>query len=468
MCDCVVSILWSKRAWYFAVVAWLQIAVVTDVTAQVTFDWVVVGDPGNAPDTLIMDKGPVADMTSGYGAVDYTFRISKTHVTNSQYVQFLNAVDPQGNEANPLLNNSGGIYNFNMTMVDTTTPLGLAHQGGIDFDGSAPAGSKYSAKAGQENFPAIWINWNSAARFVNWLSNGQGSGDTESGVYNNISSSSSEPVPFRQPGATIFLPSEDEFYKAAYYDPTKNNGAGGYWQYGTRSDTPPLSEAPAGGSNSANYPIDAGLLDHPSGDLFWQNNNMTFDKSLVHLTEVGAYTNATSYYGLYDVDGLVYQWTDDGRQRAGAGTYDFPVYRGGSWANNEEFVGAAYRNLYSFAHVASYANFGFRVASLVPEESFVGDYNGDGMVNLADYTVWRDTLGATVAYSGDGADGNANGVVDAADYFEWKNHFAQTAATGQLAAAFNTVPEPAGVTLVLLAVGGLASFTIKRRQSSRN
>ena len=64
--------------------------------AQVTFDWAIVGNPGNAPDTLVMNKGSAADYTTGYGSVGYTYQISKYDVTNSQYTQFLNAADPSG------------------------------------------------------------------------------------------------------------------------------------------------------------------------------------------------------------------------------------------------------------------------------------------------------------------------------------------------------------------------------------
>jgi formylglycine-generating enzyme len=419
---------------------------VGEASAQVTFDWVTVGNPGNLPDTLVMDKGSVPDMTTGYGAVDYTFRISRTHVTNSQYVQFLNAVDPTGLEANPILNDSGGIYNFNMTAFRPSSPLGLAHQGGIDFDSSAPEGSKYSPKVGKENFPAIWINWNSAARFVNWLSDGQGSGDMESGVYNNIPTDSTMPVPVRQPGSTIFLPSEDEFYKAAYYDPTKNDGAGGYWQYGTRSDTPPVSEAPAGGPHSANYATDAGLLNHASGDLFWQSGGTTFDKNIEHLTEVGAYTSATSYYGLYDVDGLAYQWTEDGRKVPSVNPYEFPVFRGGSWSSNEAFMGAAYRHLYSFPYAASYATFGFRVASLVPEGSLDGDFNSDGIVDGSDLLQWQ------------------RGDYAAADLALWEANFGATSAAPAAAIAAVQVPETLPATLVALM--GLMATSLRNRQQS--
>ena len=358
-------------------------------------------------------------------------------------MEFLNSVDPNGDAADPFFNDSGGIYNFNMTMVLANSPLGLAHEGGIDFDASAGAGSKYSVKQGKENYPAVWINWNSAARFVNWLSNGQGSGETESGVYNNLSTNSSQPVPTREPGATVFLPSEDEFYKAAYYDPTKNGGAGGYWKFGVGTDSPPVSEGPAGGAASANYAIDGGEPDHARGDLFWQSGGTLFDNSIEHVTEVGAYAEAVSYYGLFDVDGLLYQWTDDGRQNVNGVAYDFPVFRGGSWSSNDEFIGAGYRNLYSFPYAASYANFGFRVASAIPTPVLTADFDDDGDVDAIDRATWGSAFGVDA-----GGDADDDFDTDGADFAAWQRQF--TGSLSTIAAA--TIPEPAHATLVLCAL----------------
>lgn len=71
-----------------------------------------------------------------------------------------------------------------------------------------------------------------------------------------------------------------------------------------------------------------------------------------------------------------------------------------------------------------------------------GDYNGDNLVNLADYTVWRDNLGgaeSTLMGNGDGS-----GVVDAGDYTRWKNNFGASAGSGALIASWeaSAVPEP--------------------------
>ena len=70
-----------------------------------------------------------------------------------------------------------------------------------------------------------------------------------------------------------------------------------------------------------------------------------------------------------------------------------------------------------------------------------GDYNYDGIVDASDYTVWRDTMGQSVA-KGNGADGNGNGLVDAGDYDVWRLYFGQTT-SGSASSA--PVPEPAGV-----------------------
>lgn len=85
----------------------------------------------------------------------------------------------------------------------------------------------------------------------------------------------------------------------------------------------------------------------------------------------------------------------------------------------------------------------------------VGDYNADGSVNVADYTVWRDTLGSTTDLRANGDDSNS--VIDAADYGLWKQHF------GTNAASSAAVPEPVGVSLALIAL--LLGAAIRRNRS---
>jgi formylglycine-generating enzyme required for sulfatase activity len=278
----------------------------------VTIDWASVGNAGNAPDTAVM----FTDGTTGYGAVDYNFRISKYEITIDQYVEFLNAKDPTG-----------------------TNELGLDAPALITFDSAAPDGSKYGVRpGGYNNFPVPNMSWFNAVRFTNWLNNGQGDGDTETGAYTLLGGT---PIPSnansitRNPGATVFLPSEDEWYKAAYYDPVTES----YFQYPTSSNADPTSTGPTSAPNSINADRQVlGIGAYP----------------------VGSYTGTTSPYGIFDMGGNIYEWTDtlvDGENR---------VLRGGAWpwsAFNAHSTVRVYTGPTSWSK-----EFGFRVAS-VPEPS---------------------------------------------------------------------------------------------------
>jgi formylglycine-generating enzyme required for sulfatase activity len=302
----------------------------------VTFDWVTVGDPNNADDTH----------GDGYGGVDYTYRISKHEVTNAQYAEFLNAVDPTGA-------NSLSLYNSNMSSDA---------RGGINLNGGAANGSKYEIKSGRDNNPVVYTSFFDAMRFVNWLENGQGSGDTESGVY-TIGSGTDET---RNPNATFFIPSEDEWYKAAYYDPS-----GVYYDYPTGTDTEPYSDNPA----SLNTPDDTNVANFFKNDSTANGYNdgyavtgsTTFVASQNYLTDVGAYSSATSPYGTFDQGGNVWEWNE------AVISSSFRGLRGGSF-NGYSLIGDA-NDLRAGVRGADdpagvYYDVGFRVAT-VPEPSTV-------------------------------------------------------------------------------------------------
>jgi sulfatase modifying factor 1 len=151
----------------------------------------------------------------------------------------------------------------------------------------------YATVEATKNQPVLFVSWNDAARFTNWLHNGQGMGSTETGAYDMTSG-----TPVRLAGAKVFLPSENEWYKAAYHDP-RGSAAGGppgddnYWLYPTQSDTAPVEEAPPGGLNSATFdPDDPDHDDAPDS------------------TAVGAYTNTTSFYRAFDMGGNAWEWNE--------------------------------------------------------------------------------------------------------------------------------------------------------------
>ena len=104
--------------------------------------------------------------------------------------------------------------------------------------------------------------------------------------------------------------------------------------------------------------------------------------------------------------------------------------------------------------------------NLVPGSS--GDYNGNGVVDAADYTVWRNTRGATGVTPFTGADGSGNGIIDQADYQHWRANFGTIVGTGVGSGATAgglAVPEPTTATLALLA--GLLVLARGRRSEAR-
>jgi hypothetical protein len=88
-----------------------------------------------------------------------------------------------------------------------------------------------------------------------------------------------------------------------------------------------------------------------------------------------------------------------------------------------------------------------------------GDYNRNGVVDGADYAVWRNTLGQTGV--GLAADGNGNGAIDSGDFNVWRAHFGQTAGSGSDLSANAAVPELTTATLVLIA--GILATCSRRR-----
>ncbi|HEY4234693.1 MAG TPA: PEP-CTERM sorting domain-containing protein [Lacipirellulaceae bacterium] len=95
-----------------------------------------------------------------------------------------------------------------------------------------------------------------------------------------------------------------------------------------------------------------------------------------------------------------------------------------------------------------------------------GDYNGNGIVDAADYTIWRDTLGSTtdLRANGDNAGASAN-VIDQADYTFWKSRFGAISGPGSGALSSGAVPEPASAALLLIAA--ICCWGVKRVRAAR-
>ncbi len=269
-------------------------------SAEVTFDWVVIGDAGNAPDDEVMTCCDEQVGTTGYGSVPYVYEISRTEVTNAQYAEFLNAVDPTG--VQPM-----ALFDWNM-VTDPT--------GGILYVFNNPEGQKYELKPGAGDKAVNYVSFFDALRFINWLSNGQGNGDTENGTYTLIG-----PNPFpgnaftvvRNPRSKIFLPRENEWYKAAFYDTVAKR----YYDYPEGSDDPPTCSTPTTEPHTANC-------------NFWVND----------VTPVGSYPNSGNPNGLFDMGGNIIEWNEAILPDEVAP--DSRGCRGGGWSKGPSFLAAGF------------------------------------------------------------------------------------------------------------------------------
>ena len=297
----------------------------------VTIDTVPVGNPGNGNDSL---TGNV------YGGVAASYRIGTTEVTNAQYVAFLNA---------KAASDPFGLFNENNAV------------GGITRSGISGSFT-YSAKTDMGNKPVNYVSWYDAIRFANWLNNGQGAGSTETGAYtlgallpNGTPVNGSSII--RNPGGTWFLTSENEWYKAAYYQPAAQGGdADSYWLYPTASNVAPTNATATAvgdignpGPNIANYSTGA--------DWNGLDGNVTTVGSAGPLSQ--------GFYGTSDQGGNVWEWNEaliNGSSRGARGGSIGP-------ASASSELRSVRRNLDDPTN--EYGHFGFRVATVPEPSSFV-------------------------------------------------------------------------------------------------
>jgi len=223
------------------------------------FDWATITDAGNRDTNAT--EAPLFDGHS-VGGVGYNYRISKTEMTAGQWFEFVDAYAP--------------FHTDNQSSLSFTGQwIGYDAINGEHF--MNPAAAKFATD----------LSWRYAARFANWLHNGKvnEAWAFESGAYDTSTFGFDENGDLtdqreRSPGAKFWIPSLDEWVKAMYWDPAKDNGEGaelgGYWKYPTSSDEVPVSGLPGEGETSA-------------------GTRIVFD--------VGSYTDVTSPWGLFDGSG---------------------------------------------------------------------------------------------------------------------------------------------------------------------
>jgi hypothetical protein len=266
-----------------------------------TIDFVQIGNPGNAADTT--------GSPNPAGSVNYIYNLGKYEISRD------------------MIDKANAVGGLGITMKDMTSYGG----NGVN----RPA--------------AVDWGWGNAMKFVNWLNTSKGyqvAYNTDylgrftlwgAGQYKGNNQ-------YRHKDAYYFLPSVDEWYKGAYYDPNKEGGPG-YWNYSTMSDIKPLSVERGTVSGAAVYGQSVGTGPADVADA-----------------------GGLSAYGTMAQGGNLWEWTETSSDGINDSTYDWRELRGGDWRSASDAT-----SLDSSARASrgsSYNNgvFGFRVAS-VPEPS---------------------------------------------------------------------------------------------------
>ncbi|MBS0188655.1 MAG: SUMF1/EgtB/PvdO family nonheme iron enzyme [Planctomycetes bacterium] len=242
-------------------------------------DFCVIGDPGNRA-----TNSTETPFNGSRGSVNYTYALSKTEVSIGQWYEF---VDAYGKYISPTL----------------AGPTFIGRRG-IQEDTSRPSGWGLIPTA--RNLPAE-VGWRYAAMYCNWLTNDRRTDKAafETGAYDistfgKVGGVYTDQVT-HSASAKFWIPSLDEWIKAAYWDPNRiGQGQGGYWlRPGGRDSFLKPGLPQNGGETSA----DTGNAEH---------------------LLVGSYPSISGPWGLLDVSGSVSEWTehlDPDGGRSVLGTY---------------------------------------------------------------------------------------------------------------------------------------------------
>jgi len=245
--------------------------------------FLTISNPGNLADTRVMSDG-----TTGYGAVGHTYQIMRYAVTNAQWNDFVQRAG---------------------------APTG------------ADSGYSYGSTYTEDALPVQNVSWYEAAQYCNWLT----SGDKYSGAYLFDQDGRFAGIDREQAvldyGKVYALPTEDEWYKAAYYDAQNDT----YHLYANGSDNPPAAGVDA--MYGQTWPYDGP----------WNITDGTQEQN-----------------GTYNMMGNVWEWNE-----TAVGSYR--VLRGGAFDTQDDFVlSSAYRHYIAVPH-GEFSSAGFRVVVLVPE-----------------------------------------------------------------------------------------------------
>lgn len=261
---------------------------------QFAMDFVTIGDPGNAADTS-GDPNPA-------GRVNYIYDIGKFEVSEDMITKY---------------NANFGTSN---NLVITKDARGI-------------------------NKPATGISWNEAARFVNWLNTSTGNQAaykfTSSDIIANIDLWTSGETGYdasnryRNSLAKYFLPSYNEWYKAAYYDPTNIT----YFDYAIGSDIAPTVVTSGTAAGTAVY-------------------QQTFATGPADVTQAGG----LSPYGVMGLGGNVYEWEETSDDLTNSNVSSARGNRGGFWNNNSSSLSSTARPTILPSNGTNIT--GFRIASL--------------------------------------------------------------------------------------------------------
>ena len=251
-------------------------------SGQTSLQFVTVGDAGNAADPAT---------GSSYGAVPYAYQIGRYDVTLAQYTAFLNAVAQT---------DTYGLYN---SLMGTDFPtLGISQSGSAgsysySVTGSAP---------GAANMPVFDETWGDAARFCNWLQNGQGTAANVGQAYALTETGAYALNRWHVPGATYGGGLARAQRRSCNIScPRKMSGTK---PHTTLAEEPPRVIGP--GRRRATSPPDNSLVlaGTSTNDANYYNSGYTDPTN--YLTPVGTFAASPVLYGTYDMGGDLFQWNE--------------------------------------------------------------------------------------------------------------------------------------------------------------